>query len=116
RCHTEGDGRNGAADPGPGHTGGVPVEGIWSGRDRGTSLPPSRTPGGWRGGRQVCDAMAEQGWRMEGDASDQLQPQPGTVGEVAADPSTQREFCARVAVPYFLPDGPFSCPFSNFYS
>jgi hypothetical protein len=31
-----------------------------------------------------CDAMAEQGWCMEGDARDQLQPQPGIVGEVGA--------------------------------
>src|SRR5439155_1784724 len=43
--------------------------------------------------------MAEQGWRMEGDASDQLQPQPRTVGEVAADPSTQREFCRGLPCP-----------------
>jgi len=51
---------------------------------------------------------------MEGDARDQLQPQPRIVGEVGADLSTQRVFCA--------PDnfgiegcGLYSCPFSDFY-
>ena len=31
---------------------------------------------------------------MEGDARDQLQPQPRIIGEVGADLSTQRVFCA----------------------
>jgi len=65
-------------------------------------------------GRQVCDAVAEQGRRMEGDARDQLQPQPRIIGEVGADLSTQRVFCA----PDKLRDRrvwSFSCPFSDFY-
>jgi hypothetical protein len=63
-----------------------PLKGYGAVRDRDTSLPPPRTPRGWRGRRQVCDVVAEQGWRVEGDARDQLQPQPRIVGEVAAHP------------------------------
>src|SRR5260370_29888289 len=77
--------RKGGADAAEGHTGGVPAEGLWSGRDRDTSLPPPRTPRGCRGGRQVCNAVAEQGWCLEGHPRNQLQPQPRPAGQVAAD-------------------------------
>src|SRR6202034_1384447 len=39
-CHQAEHLRKGAAGTAIGHAGGVPAEGIWSGRDRDSSLPP----------------------------------------------------------------------------